>query len=97
MASGYVPVLKSVGANPIYADYIAKADGGKYIAALSAKVCLEQEEAYYTSPAFNGSSTARDQVGSLLCKCLTADAAGDVDKMILKAFEAAVEECEYNS
>ena len=97
MASGYVPVLKSVGENPVYADYISKADGGNYIAALSAKVCLEQEEAYYTSPAFNGSSTARDQVGSLLCKCLTADAAGDVDKMILKAFEAAVEECEYNS
>ena len=97
MASGYVPVLKSVGANPVYADYLSKADGGNYIAALSAKICLEQEKAYYTSPAFNGSSTARDQVGSLLCKCLTADAAGDVDKMILKAFEAAVEECEYNS
>ena len=28
---------------------------------------------------------------------IAADAAGDVDKMILKAFEAAVEECEYNS
>ena len=97
MASGYVPVLKSVAENPVYADYISKADGGKYVAALSAKVCLEQADAYYTSPAFNGSSTARDQVGSLLCKCLTSDANGDVDKMILKAFEAAVEECEYNS
>ena len=95
MASGYVPVLKSVAQNQAYADFIAQADGGKYISALSAKVCLEQESAYYTSPAFNGSSTARDQVGTLLSKCLTADAAGDVDAMILKAFEDAVAECEY--
>ena len=97
MASGYVPVLKSVGSNPVYAEFINSADGGKYISALSAKVCLEQEHAYYTSPAFNGSSTARDQVGSLLCKCLTASANGDVDKMIKNAFEDAVEECEYNT
>src|SRR5699024_3957244 len=79
MASGYVPVIKSVAENEIYADFLANADGGDYISALSAKVCLEQEEAYYTSPAFNGSSTARDQVGALLSKCLTADDGGDVD------------------
>lgn len=97
MASGYVPVLKSVGSNPVYAEFINSADGGNFISALSAKVCLEQEHAYYTSPAFNGSSTARDQVGSLLCKCLTASANGDVDKMIKNAFEDAVEECEYNT
>lgn len=97
MASGYVPVLKSVASNPVYADFIASADGGDSVAALSAKVCLEQESYYYTSPAFNGSSTARDQVGSLLSKCLTADAAGDVDKMIKKAFEDAVDECEYSN
>ena len=73
MASGYVPVLKSVAENPEYAKFIANADGGKYISALSAKVCLEQESAYYTSPAFNGSSKARSQVGTLLTKCLTID------------------------
>ena len=82
MASGYVPVLKSVAENPEYAKFIANADGGKYISALSAKVCLEQESAYYTSPAFNGSSTARDQVGALLAKCLTADDGGDVYAII---------------
>lgn len=91
MASGYVPVIKSVGENEIYADFIASADGGTYVSALSAKVCLEQEEAYYTSPAFNGSSTARDQVGALLSKCITlAD-----DKKIVEAFEDAIDECEY--
>ncbi len=94
MASGYVPVLKSVADNSVYKDFIAKADGGKFISALSAKVCLEQEKAYYTSPAFNGSSKARDEVGKLLSKCL-AGAADDVDKMINDAFKNAVEECEY--
>jgi len=93
MASGYVPVLKSVADNEVYAEYMAAADGGHNIAALSAKVCLEQEAAYYTSPAFNGSSTARDQVGALLTKCLTMT--GDVDSQIATAFQDAIDECEY--
>ena len=93
MASGYVPVLKSVAEHPVYADFLSKADGGNYISALSAKVCLEQADAYYTSPAFNGSSVARDQVGDLLCASLTG--AGDADTAIANAFEKAIEECEY--
>ena len=97
MASGYVPVLKSVATNPTYAAFLEKADGGNFISALSAKICLQQESAYYTSPAFNGSSTARDQVGALLSKCLTADDGGNVDSMIDKAFADAIAECEYNS
>ena len=96
MASGYVPVLKSVAENETYSAFLGKADGGSYISALSAKVCLEQKEAYYVSPAFNGSSTARDQVGALLAKCLTANDEGNVDNMIKKAFEDAIAECEYN-
>ena len=94
MASGYVPVLKSVATNPVYSEFVANADGGKYITALAAKVCLDQEKAYYTSPAFNGSSAARDQVGKLMGEALTAK--GDnVDAQIDKAFKNAVEECEY--
>ncbi len=94
MASGYVPVLKSVSANPAYSEFIANADGGKYIAALSAKVCLEQVDDYYTSPAFNGSSAARDQVGGLMVKTLTAKG-DDLDAQIDKAFQEAIDECEY--
>jgi len=94
MVSGYVPVLKSVAANPAYAAFIDSADGYNYIAALSAKVCLEQQDAYYTSPAFNGSSIARDQVGTLLSSCLTIT--GDnVDAQIADAFQDAIDECEY--
>ena len=96
MASGYVPVLKSVGENPVYAEFIANADGGNFISALSAKICLEQENAYYTSPAFNGSSEARDQVGALMSKCL-AIKGDNIDAQIAEAFEDAVAECEYNS
>lgn len=95
MVSGYVPVIKSVSENPVYADFLASADGGNYISALAAKVCLEQADAYYTSPAFNGSSTARDQVGALLTKCLVMKG-DDLDAQIKAAFEEAIEECEYN-
>ena len=94
LASGYVPVLKSVAEHPIYAENLANADGYDYITALSAKVCMEQADAYYTSPAFNGSSEARDQVGALLSKCLVLT--GDnVDAQIAEAFADAVAECEY--
>ena len=95
MASGYVPVLKSVAQNEVYADFLANADGGDHISALSAKICMEQAHAYYTSPAFNGSSTARDQVGALLVTCLTGDAS-KIDSIIDKAFKDAIAECEYN-
>jgi len=92
MASGYVPVLKSVASQPAYADFLAKADGGNYISALSAKVCLEQADAYYTSPAFNGSSEARDQVGNIVTNALPAK---NIDAEIDKIFQNAIDECEY--
>ena len=96
MVSGYVPVIKSVGDHPVYAAYLESADGGNYISALSVKVGLEQESAYYTSPAFNGSSTARDQVGTLMSKCLTMTGS-DLASQIESAFEDAVDECEYST
>ena len=96
MASGYVPVLKSVANNPVYAEFIAKADGGNFVSALSAKVCLAQADAYYTSPAFNGSSEARDQVAALMTKCL-ALTGDNVEAQIAEAFADAVAECEYNT
>lgn len=91
MASGYVPVLKSVADNAIYSKWLASANGGSHIAALSAKVCLEQVDAYYTSPAFNGSSTARDQVGILLNACLMLEK--DVENAIQKLFEDSIKKC----
>lgn len=93
-ASGYVPVLKSVASNEVYSKFMGKADGNKYLAALSAKVCLQQESAYYTSPAFNGSSTARTEVNDLLVKCISYTGT-DVDAFFNQAFKDAIDECEY--
>ena len=92
--TGYVPVIKSVAENEAYADFLSKADGGDYIAALSAKVCLEQADAYYTSPAFNGSSTARSEVGSLMSTCFTIPDGSDVDAEVNAKFDAALQKCE---
>ncbi len=93
MESGYVPVLKSVAEDPVYKEFIDGADGGDFIAALSAKVCLQQEKAYYTSPAFNGSSSARDQVGLLMTAAFSNPDDGDVDALMDYLFELAIKEC----
>ncbi len=103
MASGYVPVIKSVANNEVYAEFVAGADGGDNVAALAAKVCLERVDAYYTSPAFPGSSEARSRVGELMAGCMT-DAAGTgrptkpendakLDKLIQKRFDEAITKC----
>ncbi|MBO4363751.1 MAG: hypothetical protein J5912_05150, partial [Clostridia bacterium] len=55
-------------------------------------VCMEQESYYFTSPAFVGSSEARDQVGGLLVSCLTA-AEGTTQADIQKLFKDAVDRC----
>ena len=96
LASGYVPVLKSVSQHPVYAGELEKANGGDFITSLAAKVCLEQADYYYTSPAFVGSSVARTQVGSLIANCLTMTGS-DVKQQIANAFKDAVDECEYQA
>ncbi len=95
MASGYVPVIKSVSNNEIYKQFIDSANGYGNLPALSAKICLEQENAYYTSPAFNGSSVARDQVGALMTTALAGNDNGNTEAFIKKTFQDAVDECEY--
>ena len=87
--SGYVPVINSVMDNPTYKANIESANGYGNVTYLSAKVCLEQSYAYFTSPAFVGSSEAREQVGALL-----KDVFNDARK-IPDAFKYAVEECKY--
>ncbi len=98
--NGYVITeeeLETKGVPNVYKafqDQLGKKDGGDNISMLSLFVALEQANAYYTSPAFNGSSTARDQVGQLLQKCLTlTEDGGDIDAQIKTAFEKAVAEC----
>lgn len=89
MSSGYTPVLNSSFENPVYKEFLNNADGGTYIAALSTKVCVEQRDWYYYSPAFVGSSKARDTVGALVCAVLLGR------KSVDAAFKDAIEECRY--
>ena len=95
MNNGYAPVINSVKENPVYAEFLESASTAN-IQAYAVKVALDQSNAYYVSPAFNGSSVARDQVGLLVQKCFT-EKTSDVDAMIKKAFADAVEECKYQS
>ena len=92
--SGYMPVLQSAQQDENYAAWLAKADGKAFLTALVVKVGLEQAQNYFTSPAFNGSSVARTQVGALLVKCMSTEP-DDVDGLISSAFQDAVEECEF--
>lgn len=93
IASGYVPVLnlETMKTNQVYASKLDSANGTTNLTALAAKVCMEQENAYYTSPAFVGSSKARTEVGLLLQAVFTGS------KTLDKAFKDAIEECEYYS
>ena len=97
MTSGYMPVIKSVTENENYAAWLAKGDGYGYLVAKCVQVGIDGRDDYFVSPAFNGSSKAREQAGALLLKCLSADAADDaaVDKLINDAFQDALDECEY--
>ena len=92
MTSGYMPVIKSVNDIPVYADFINNADGGDNISALAVKVGNEQANAYYVSPAFNGSSAARDQVGLLMQYCFV-NPTDNVDALLDEAFKAAIDAC----
>ncbi len=97
MNNGYAPVIQSVKENPQYAAFLESYSTDK-IQAYAVKVALEQADAYYVSPAFNGSSTARDQVGMLMQKCLAFTSTGEkLDSDIAAAFAAAVAECKYQA
>ena len=92
IASGYVPVMQSVMENTKYAAHIAKAedptqDQKKAAPAYATKICMEQVDNYFTSPAFIGSSEARSQVGNLIVQYFTDKA--DVNT----AFADAVANC----
>ena len=96
MASGYAPVIKSVQDNEIYKDWLDKANGINNLTALSVKLALAQSDAYFVSPAFNGSSVARDQVGILMQDALVSTDA-NVDAVLDNLFRKAIDECEYQA
>ncbi len=97
MKSGYVPVIKSVMETPTYKNALDKANGGDFITSLVALVALEQQDAYYTSPAFAGSADARTQVGLLLQSVFSKYVLNaDNSSMINSEFQKYYEICQQN-
>ena len=92
ISSGYTPVIESCLEYDVYANHLATANTTNNIAALSTSVTIEQKDMYFTSPAFVGSSQARDQVGDLLEGVLSYSGS-DLDKYIDDRFDSAVAAC----
>ena len=96
MTSGYMPVIKTAQSHEVYQEFLAKADGGAYLQAACVKQSIAQMDYYYVSPAFDGSSAARDAVGTLIQACFVnapSDAAG-IKTYVANKFEETVEELE---
>lgn len=87
--SGYSPVIKTVTENKIYQAGINDADGYDNLIQLSIKNCMEYSDSYFTSPAFVGSSRARDEVGKLMAAVFSGT------KTVDAAFKSAVSTCEH--
>ena len=107
MVSGYIPVIEKdvlVKALPAYGTWLETglAPGAQQVApkdkviSETIKVALTQVNTYYTSPAFNGSSVARDQVAEIMKYCFVTPT-DNVDALIAEAFKKALEECIANS
>lgn len=86
LSSGYTPVIKSVEENEAYAAELAK-DG---IQARAIKQCLAQKDYYFISPAFVGSSKAREQAENIMTRSLNKEDTLD------NIFADAIMECTKN-
>jgi len=95
MSTGYMPVIKSANDVPTYSAFISQADGGDNILSLAIKKSIEQSNAYFRTPAFEGSVTARYEVGNILyISMLNGELlSSDLDAVIDAAFKAAIEHC----
>ena len=94
MNNGYTPVINSVFENETFkADFLDKADGNAYLQATVIKQMIKPElqSTFFTSPAFNGSSAARDEVGTLITNVLLKK-----DSSIQSLFDEAIENLAYD-
>ena len=84
--SGYSPVTKSTFESEAYQEFLSRGS----LTARVAQVCYDyaENDAFFTSPAFVGSSQARNQVGLIIKTYLLG-----TKKDINKAFSDAIAEC----
>ncbi len=87
--NGYMPVLKKsyMETIPAFNEAMEAANGGFHATAQAIKVGMEYEKYYFTSPAFYGSSDAREQVELLVQSVLTGT------KTVDQAFNDAYQNC----
>lgn len=69
MNNGYTCAIQSVKDNSVYANFLSKADGGAYLQASAVKLTMDFKDYYFVSPAFVGSSAARDEMALLMQYC----------------------------
>lgn len=84
MSSGYNPPRQSAFDIPAYETFL---EDDENIIAVTAGVAKTMNERFFTSPAFVGSSTARDQVGVALVYAVTGQ------KTAAKALSDAADKC----
>ena len=91
--SGYIPAIESVFENAHFMKWYTQANGNSKegLTALSVKTSLDNQQMFYTSPAFVGSSQARTQVGKLLTSALQET--NLTDETLNKLFMDAVDAC----
>lgn len=96
--SGYMPVIKSTDNDEIYQAFLATADkpGNENLHARVVKQSIAIRDNCFTSPAFDGSAIARQEVGKMLVKIVSDTESQDVSSVVQKAFEDAIKECEYS-
>lgn len=92
--SGYMPIIKSADNDEGFKDFLSHTEGNANLQARVVKLSVQLRDKCITSPAFHGSSTAREQVGNLLVKVIS-EQTSDVPKLIDDAFKRAISECEY--
>ena len=93
MNNGYCPVIKSVDNLPAYAEFLAEAST-ENIQALAIQATRLQQDYFYSSPAFYGSSDARTQVEALVTECLSVDLGGKtVKEKFDEIFAARIRAC----
>ncbi len=97
LEAGYLPVIQSVQQLSGYKDKLDTADTKDNMAGMAAKLCLEYKDALFVSPAFYGSSEARDQMDALLNSCVTVkgNSADEIRQGIIEKFKDALAKCEY--
>ena len=97
MNNGYTPAVQSIQQNQTYANFLAKADStdvnvrNKNLQAIAVRKTLEMKDYYFVSPAFNGSSAARDAMAELMKNCFrqTPEGSESAAQMIKGLFDKA--------